>query len=92
MARPDSPKKAPEKPAAESESSRAIPVAMLSFSAPVVLPGRSGASNQIVVGKPGGTWASAIFVDSIFLYNGEFIVDGSFFIPKTAGALLGWKF
>lgn len=85
-------KKATDKPQAASEASRAIPVSMLSFSSPVVIPGRSGAANQIVVGKPTGTWNSAIYVDTIFLYGGEFIVDGTFFVPKTAGALLGWKF
>lgn len=67
-----------------------MPVAELRFSHPVMLPGRSGATNLVTTSEGAGYGATR--VDSILLYRGEFIVDGGFFIPKTAGALLGWSF
>jgi len=72
--------------------SKAIPVRELHFSQSVRIPGYGGASNMVTTNPLPTASAAGTKVASIFLYQGEFCIDGEFFIPKTAGALLGWKF
>lgn len=78
----------------EAPEQKAIPVRELYFSGLVRIPGTAGAATCIVAGKPElmKIAQSIQYVDTIFLYNNEFIIDGQFFIPKTCGALFGWKF
>lgn len=78
----------------EVPEQKAVPVRELYFSTLVRIPGVGGAATCIVAGKPDvmKTAQNVQYVDSIFMYNNEFIIDGQFFVPKTCGALFGWRF
>lgn len=54
------------------------------FATPVRLPGISGASTELVSGKSDGMHRNALFVDSILEYKDDFIVNGTWFIPRSA--------
>jgi hypothetical protein len=74
------------------EDDKALPVRAIYFSQIIKFPGMSGAASMLVVDKSDSVSFGALKCDSIFLYRGEFIVDGMYFIPKTAGAILCYKF
>lgn len=52
-------------------------------------PGISGASNTLTT-QTVGTYANASKVDNIFLYRGEFCVNGRLFVPMSA--ILAYEF
>lgn len=82
----------PKSPVADSPA-KARPITQLSFSQPVKLPGISGATATVTTRPPTSPFATgATKVDSIFLYEDCFCINGGFWIPKTAGALLGWEY
>lgn len=78
----------------ETVEQKAVPVRELYFSQLVRIPGTAGAATCLVAGKPELIKISQNiqYVDSIFMYKGEFIVNGEFFIPKTCGTVFGWRF
>lgn len=81
----------PQKSPAES---KAVPVTTLFFDKAVRLPGKGGACSRITTNPPGvftGT-ADALFVQSIYEYQGRFCVDGMYWIPETCGSLVGWVY
>ena len=66
---------------------------MMQFSTLVRIPGYPGATTSITTDVAGHAWASnSQTVDTIFFYEDCFVVDGKFWIPKTAGALVGWEY
>ena len=71
---------------------KAIPVRALYFSQIVKFPGMGGAASALVADKSESLVPGALKCDTIFLYKGDFIIDGIFFLPRTAGALLCYKF
>lgn len=81
----------PKKAEARTDEPAARPVKALCFTQVVNLPD-IGTGTRVVSGRGIRTWSNAITVDTIFEYRGEFIINGSFFIPKTSGALLGWSY
>ena len=52
-------------------------------------PGSAGASNTLTT-QAVGTYANSTHVDSIFLYQGEFCINGRYFVPKTS--VLAYEF
>ena len=56
----------------------------LVFCTPIRLPGISGASTELVAGKSDGLHRNALFVDSIVEYKDDFVVDGTWFVPRSA--------
>lgn len=72
---------------------KAIPVKAIYFDKIIKWPGIAGASSALVVGSAdAGIPGNALRCDSIFLYRGEFIINGRHFMPKSAGALLTYEF
>lgn len=71
---------------------KAIPVSVLAFSSLVRIPGYPGASNTLTTRSTGAWTSNALKVDTILEYKGRFCVDGKFWIPETAGSLLGWEY
>lgn len=59
----------------------------------VRVPGYPGATNQITTAVQVNPYSTnATQVETIFQYEECFIVDGHFWVPKTAGALNGWEY
>ena len=87
----------PQKSPAESDGggSKAVPIRALHFDKLVRWPGLAGSFSSLVVGKP-DNWqintANICYADSIFEYKGRFCVNGQFWVPETAGALLSWEY
>ena len=80
----------PPKSPAES---RALAVRALYFDKPIIVPGVSGATSSIRVGgPPQGLGSNATVVESIFLYQEKFCINGRFFMPVTAGSLTFYEF
>jgi hypothetical protein len=76
------------------DESKAVPVKALYFDKLVRFPGYAGASTQLMTGRPEVEFGSTgvTYVTSIFLYRGEFCVDGRFFVPMSAGTILAYEF
>ena len=78
-----------------AESDKATPVRALHFSQLVRWPGLAGSFSSLIVGKPEVAQlnaANVCYADSIFEYRGRFCVNGRFWVPETAGALLSWEY
>lgn len=91
---PQSPVASDPRPRLDS-SDKATPVKALHFSQLVRWPGLAGSFSSLVVGKPEVAQlnaANVCYADSIFEYRGRFCVNGRFWVPETAGALLSWEY
>lgn len=71
---------------------KALPVKAIHFNQVIKWPGTGGAASSIVVGKLEGIGSAFIPVESIFQYKGKFIVNGRFFMPETASAILSYEY
>ena len=72
---------------------RAIPVSHLQFSQAIRVPGKGGAFTRISTTAPLIAGVSdSLHAESIYEYNGRFCIDGTFWIPVTCGALVGWQY
>lgn len=69
---------------------KARPVRCIHFSHITKWPGVAGAGIGICVGAPPAS--NYLSVDSIFLYRGEFVVNGKYFMNKHAGCILCHEF
>jgi hypothetical protein len=79
----------------DESSEKAAPVRCIHFSQLVRWPGLAGSFTTLTTTKPEVPQlnsANVCYVDSIFLYRGEFCINGRFWMPKTAGAILTWEF
>lgn len=71
------------------DENKAVTVTSIHFAGITKFPGISGASNTLTTQRV-GTYANSSQVDSIFLYRGEFCVNGRLFVPKSA--VLAYEF
>lgn len=71
---------------------KALPVKAVHFTQVIKWPGTGGAASSIAVGEYKGIGSAFIPVESIFLYKGNFIVNGRYFMPITAGAILSYEY
>lgn len=80
--------------ASEPASEKAIPVKAVHFSQMVRWPGFAGAGSSLVSRalNPSITNPSYIWCDTIFQYRGKFCIDGKWFMPESAGAILTWEY
>lgn len=76
----------------DASSDKATPVKAIHFWQPIKWPDLPGAGVSLVVGKPANFRNNVLYCESIFLYRGDFIVDGRWFMPKTSGAILNWEY
>lgn len=85
----------PQKSPDGNSDDRAVPVRALHFSQLVRWPGLAGSFTTLTTTKPEVaqlTSANVAYAESIFLYRGDFCINGKFWMPRTAGALLTWEF
>lgn len=64
----------------------------LHFSSVVLFPGIGATQRLVTRDSPSAGAMNSLAVDSIFEYRGRFCINGAFYVPETAGALLCWKY
>ena|SRR5690348_12366488 len=77
----------------ESSDDKAVPIRAVYFDKLLKWPGIAGAATCLSVGKPGTMMSqNVMYCDSIFLYKGDFVINGQYFMPKTCGSILTYEF
>lgn len=74
---------------------KARPVRALHFSQLVRWPGLGGSFTTLSTSKPEVPQlnsANLCYAETIFEYQGKFCINGRFWMPQTAGALLTWEY
>lgn len=74
------------------DKTRAIPVRAIHFNQPIKWPGVAGAGLTLQAGRADMLRNNVLYCDNIMLYRDEFVVDGQYFMPKTAACVVCYEF
>lgn len=82
-------------PRSPDASDRAVPVKAIHFGQVIKWPEVSGAASSIQAGAAPTTGypkTNVAYVASIFLYRGNFVIDGRYFMPEDCSYILCFEY